>query len=138
MWITRNKVSEELYFISQVDPNSVDEGCKNDHWIQAMKEELEQIVKNVTLELVLRAKNKNVIRTKWVFRNKMNQQGKVVRNKARFVCKGYLAQEGIDYEETYALVAIIEALRIFLAYAANKKFKVYQMDVKSTFLNGDT
>jgi vacuolar-type H+-ATPase catalytic subunit A/Vma1 len=66
-----------------------------------------------------------VIGTKWVFKNKMNEQGEVVRNKARLVCKSYSQQEGIDYEETYALVARIEAIILFLAYATQKKFKVY-------------
>ena len=60
----------------------------------------------------------------------MNEQGEVVRNKARLICKGYSQQEGIDYEETYAPVARMEAVRMFLAYVANKNFKVYQMDVK--------
>ena len=67
----------------------------------------------------------------------MNEQGKVVRNKVRLVCKGYSQQEGIDYEETYAPIERIEVVRLFLAYVAHKKFKVYQMAVKSTFLNGE-
>ena len=67
----------------------------------------------------------------------MNEQGEVVRNKARLVCKGYSQQEGIDYEETYAPLARIEVVRLFLAYEAQKKFKVYHMNVKSTFLNGE-
>ena len=61
----------------------------------------------------------------------------MVRNKAKLVCKGYSQQEEIDFEEIYALVARMEVIRMFLAYAANKKFKVYQMDFKSTFLNGE-
>ena len=83
--------------------------------------------------MVPRLADKNVIRTKWVFRNKINEQGKVVRNKARLVCKGYSQQEGIDYEETYAPVARIDTLRLFLSYVAHKKFKVYQIDVKLAF-----
>ena len=67
----------------------------------------------------------------------MNEQGEVVRNKERLVCKGYSQKEGIDYEETYAPVDRIEVVRLFLAYAAQKKFKVYQMDVKSLFMNGE-
>ena len=101
-----------------------------------MKKELDQIVKNETWQLVPKPKVKNVIGTKWVFRKKMNEKGEVVRNKERIVCKGYSRQEGIDYKETFALVARIEVVRMFLAYATNKNFKVYQMDVKSTFLNG--
>ena len=81
-------------------------------------------------------KDKNVIGTKWVFKNKMNEQGEVVRNKARLACKGYSHQEGIDYEEKNFHVARIEVVRMFLAYVANKIFKVYQVDVKLAFLNG--
>ena len=102
-----------------------------------MKEELDQIVKNETWELIPRLEDKNMIETKWVFRNKMNEQGKVVRNKERLVCKGYSQKEGIDYDETYAPMGRIEVLRLFLAYVAQNKFKVYQMDVKSSFLNGE-
>ena len=65
----------------------------------------------------------------------MNEQGEVVRNKQRLVCKGCLQQEGIDYDDTYALVDRIEVISLFLAYVVYKKFKVYQMDVKSSFLN---
>ena len=81
--------------------------------------------------------DKNVIGTKWEFRKEMNKQGEVVRNNTRLVCKGYSQQEGIDYEETYAPVARIEVVRLFLANKAQKKFKVYQMDVKLPFLNGE-
>jgi hypothetical protein len=102
-----------------------------------MDEELDQIEKNDTWELVPRPKNKNVIDTKWVFRNKLNEDGQVTRNKARLVCKGYAQIEGIDFEETYAPVARMEAISLILAYACSKNVKVYQMDVKSSFLNGE-
>ena len=102
-----------------------------------MEEELDRIEKNGTWELLPRPVDKNVIGTKLVFKNKMNEQGEVVRNKEILVCKGYSQQEGIDYEENYAHVVRIKIVRLFLAYAAHKKFKVYQMDVKSTFLNGE-
>ena len=102
-----------------------------------MKEESDQIVKNETWELVPRLVDKNVIGTKWVFRNKMNKQREVVKNKDRLLCKGYSQKEGIHYDETYSLVARIEVVRLLLAYVVQKKFKVYQMDVKSGFLNGE-
>jgi hypothetical protein len=101
-----------------------------------MDKELDQIEKNDTWELVPRPKNKNVIDTKWVFRNKLNEDGHVTRNKARLVCKGYAQIQGIDFEETYAPVARMEAIHLLLAYACSKNVKVYQMDVKSSFLNG--
>eukprot|EP00253_Pinus_taeda_P032988 PITA_32988 len=102
-----------------------------------MDEELEQIEKNNTWELVPRPKDKNVIGTKWIFKNKLNENGEVIRNKARLVCKGYAQQEGIDFEDTFAPVARLEAIRMFLALSSFQKFKVFQMDVKSAFLNGD-
>jgi hypothetical protein len=102
-----------------------------------MEEELHQIEKNETWELVPRPKNKNVIGTKWVFRNKLNEDGQVTRNKERLVCKGYAQVEGVDFEETFSHVSRMEAIRLILAYACSKRIKVYQMDVKSTFLNGE-
>ncbi|GJW80366.1 putative ribonuclease H-like domain-containing protein [Tanacetum coccineum] len=81
-------------------------------------------------------KGKREIGTKWVYRNKNDERGVVVRNKARLVALGYRQEEGIDYEEVFALVARIEAIRIFLAFASYMGFVVYQMDVKSTFLYG--
>ena len=77
----------------------------------------------------------NIIGTKWVFKNKMNDQGVITRNKARLVAKGYNQEEGIDYEETYAPVARLEAVRLLLAFSCMIGFKLHQMDVKSAFLN---
>ena len=101
-----------------------------------MNEELDQIEKNETWELVPRPKDKNIIGTKWVFKNKFNQDGQVIRNKERIVCKGYAQVEGIDFEEDFSPVAPLEAIRMFLALSCHKNFKVYQMDVKSASLNG--
>jgi hypothetical protein len=120
-----------------VEPNKFNEANKYVNWLKSMNEELDQIKKNNTWELVPRPTNKNVIGTKWVFKNKMNEKGKIVRNKSRLVCKGYAQVEGQDFDETFAPVARLEAIIIFLAYECHKNFKVYQMDVKSTFLNGD-
>jgi hypothetical protein len=102
-----------------------------------MDEELDQIEKNDTWELVPRPKNKNVIDTKWVFRNKLNEDGQVTRNKARLVCNGYAHIERIDFEESFSPVARIEGIHFVLAYACSKNVKVYQIDVKSSFLNGE-
>jgi hypothetical protein len=102
-----------------------------------MNEELDQIEKNDTWELVPRPKNKNVIDTKWVFRNKLNEYGHVTRKKTRLVYKRYAYIEGIDFEETFSPVAKMEAICLLLAYAYSKNVKVYQMDLKSTFLNGE-
>ncbi|MBJ6969840.1 hypothetical protein JG645_18780, partial [Vibrio cholerae] len=88
-------------------------------------EEIEQIEKNKTWTLVSRSADKNVIGTKWVFRNKLDENGEITRNKARLVCKGYAQEEALDYGETFAPVAIMEGVRTLLAYAAFKGFKVY-------------
>ena len=88
------------------------------------------------MELVPSPANKNIVGTKWVFKKKLNENGKVIRNKARLVCKGYTQVEGIDFEETFAPVARLEAIIMFLAFSCYKNFKVYQIDVKSEFLNG--
>ena len=77
-----------------------------------------------------------MIGTKWVFRNKLDENVEITRNKARLVCKGYEQEERIDYGEIFSLVARMEGVRTLLAYVSYKGFKVYQMDVKSTFLNG--
>ena len=82
-------------------------------------------------------KKHNIISTKWIFRNKQDENGIVVRNKARLVAQGYTQVEGIDFGETYAPVARLEAIRILLAYANYNDILLYQMDVKSAFLNGE-
>jgi hypothetical protein len=113
------------------------EASKDDHWVKAMNDELDQIEKNNTWEMVHRPEGKNIIASKWIFKNKLNEQGQVVKNKARLVCKGYAQIEGLDFDETFTPIERLEAIGIFLTYACHKRFKVYQMDVKSSFLNGD-
>ena len=119
-----------------MEPNNFIEASKSNEWVKSMNEELDQIEKNETWELVPRPKDKNVIGTKWVFMNKFNHDGQVIRNKERLVCKGYAQMEGIDFEETYSPTARIEAIIMFLALSCHKNFRVYQMDVKSAFMNG--
>ena len=88
-----------------------------------------KIEKKKTWTLVPRPKDKDVIGTKWVFINKLNEDGKVSRNKARLVCKGYSQEEGIDYGENFSPIARLEGVITQLAYATHRGFKVYQMDV---------
>lgn len=102
----RNKVNEELCLISQFEPRNVDEAFKDDFLMKDMKEELVYIGKTKTWELVPRPKDTNLIGTKWVFINKMNDQDEIVRNKARVVCKGCSQQEGINFDETCAPLII--------------------------------
>jgi hypothetical protein len=127
---------EHLYFVSCVEPNRVDEALFDVDWVNAMHEELNNFTRNEVCELVERPKNHNVIGTKWVFWNKHNEDGLVVRNKARLVAQGYTQVEGLDFGETFAPMVRLEAIRILLAYACAHNIKLYQMDVKSAFLNG--
>ena len=122
--------------LAEFEPRSVKDALENESWIEVMNEEIEYIEKNNTWTLVPRPKNKNVIGTKWVFKNKLNEDGKLYKNKERLVCKGYSQEEDIDYGETFSPVARLEGVRTLLAYATQRVFKVYQMDVKSAFLNG--
>jgi hypothetical protein len=101
-----------------------------------LQEELNNFTRNRVWELVERPKDHNVIGTKWVYRNKENEDGVVVKNKSRLVAQGYTEVEGSDFDETFALVARLEAIRIFLAYACSRNIKLYQMDGESAFLNG--
>ena len=100
-----------------------------------MNEEIEKIERNKSWSLVSRPRDKNVIGTKWVFKKKLDENGEVTKTKARLVYKGYVQEEGIDYGENFTPIARI-GVRTLLVYSAYKGFKVYQMDVKSTFLNG--
>ncbi|GJT35366.1 retrovirus-related pol polyprotein from transposon TNT 1-94 [Tanacetum coccineum] len=104
-------------FISTIEPKNVNEALGDESWIVAMQEELNQFVANDVWELVPQPRNMTIIGTKWVFRNKLDENGIVSRNKARLVAQGYNQQEGIDYDETYAPVARLESIRILLAYA---------------------
>jgi hypothetical protein len=120
-----------------LEPKNFNETSKDDHWVKDMNDELDQIEKNNMWELVPRLEGKNIIGSKWIFKNKMNEKGQVVGNKERLVCKGYAQIEGMNFDETFAAVERLEAIRIFIAYAFHKRFIVYQMDVKSSFLNED-
>ena len=111
--------------MSTDEPNIFEEANTDEHWIKDMEEELDQIDKNEIWELVPRPKNKNMIGTKWVFINKLNEDGHVTRNKSRLVCKGYVQVEGIDFEETFSPISIMEVVRLILAYAHYNKIKVY-------------
>ncbi|GKB78555.1 retrovirus-related pol polyprotein from transposon TNT 1-94 [Tanacetum coccineum] len=118
------------------EPKKVHQALKDSSWIEAMQEELLQFRLQEVWTLVDLPNGKRAIGTRWVFRNKKDERGIVIENKARLVAQGYTQEEGIDYDEVFAPVARIEAIRLFLAYASYKDFVVYQMDVKSAFLYG--
>ena len=92
-------------------------------------------MRNDVWTLIPRSKGEHVIGIKWIFRNKTDEEGNVIRNKAWLVAQGYSRMEGVDYDETFAPVARTESIRILLALACHLKFKLYQMDVKTAFLN---
>jgi len=118
------------------DPIHFVDAIKDKKWIEAMDEEINAVERNMTWDLVELPKGKEVIGVKWVYKTKNNAEGKIERHKARLVVKGYKQQYGRDYEETFAPVARMETVRAVLSIAAQNKWKVYQMDVKSAFLNG--
>ena len=137
--LTRNQLSNFCLFsafISQLEPKKYQESLKDNNWVQAMQDELLQFNKQQVWEICPLPPNKQPIGTRWVFRNKQDEAGIIIKNKARLVVQGYSQEEGIDYDETFAPVARLEAIRLFLAYAISNKIKVYQMDVKSAFLYG--
>nr|GEV49505.1 hypothetical protein [Tanacetum cinerariifolium] len=123
-------------FLSQEEPKRVHQALKDPSWIEAMQDELLQFKMQKVWVFVDFPNGKRDIGTKWVFKNKKYERGIVVRNKARLVTQGHIQEEGIDYEEVFAPVARIKAIRLFLAYASFMGFMVYQMDVKSAFLYG--
>ncbi|WVZ85245.1 hypothetical protein U9M48_032192, partial [Paspalum notatum var. saurae] len=123
-------------FVSSIEPTTIDQALSDPDWVNAMHEELNNFTRNEVLTLEARSKGARVIGTKWVFGNKQDDEGNIVRNKARLVAKGYSQVEGIDFGETFAPVARLETIRFLLTYASHHDMKLYQMDVKSAFLNG--
>ncbi|GJU78617.1 putative RNA-directed DNA polymerase [Tanacetum coccineum] len=125
-------------FLSQEEPKKVSQALADESWVEAMQEELLQFkLQNVWVLCDLPDGKGELIGTKWVFRNKRDERGTIIKNKARLVAQGYRQEEGVDYDEVFAPVARIEAIRLFLAFASFMGFTVYQMDVKSAFLYGN-
>ncbi|GKD38953.1 retrovirus-related pol polyprotein from transposon TNT 1-94 [Tanacetum coccineum] len=108
-----------------------------DCWFQAMQDEIHGFGRLELWELAPRPVYVMVIALKWIYKVKLVEYGDVLKNKSRLVAKGYRQEEGIDFEESFALVARLKAIRIFIANAASKNMVIYQMDVKTVFLNGD-
>ncbi|GKC30833.1 putative ribonuclease H-like domain-containing protein, partial [Tanacetum coccineum] len=124
-------------FLSQLEPSTVAQALEDPGWVDAMQEEMQQFLNQNVWKLVPLPAGKTAIGTKWILKNKRDARGIVVRNKARLVAQGHRQEEGIDYDEVFAPVARIEAIRLFLAFASYMGFLVYQMDVKSAFLYGE-
>nr|GFC79352.1 Gag-Pol polyprotein [Tanacetum cinerariifolium] len=122
--------------VSRTEPKNIKEAMADFAWIELMQEQLHQLDRLDVWELVDRPLCINVINLKWLWKNKRDEENTVIRNKSRMVAKGYTQKEGVDFEESFAPVARLEAVRLFIAYAAHKSFTVYQMDVKTAFLYG--
>ncbi|GJT46665.1 retrovirus-related pol polyprotein from transposon TNT 1-94 [Tanacetum coccineum] len=123
--------------LSKFEPKNFKMAVIEDCWFQAMQDEIHEFDLLEVWELVHHPIYVMVIALKWIYKVKLDKYGDVLKNKARLVAKGYRQEEGIDFEESFALVARIEAIRIFIANAARKNMVIYQMDVKTAFLNGD-
>nr|GFB19370.1 putative Gag-Pol polyprotein [Tanacetum cinerariifolium] len=123
-------------FLTSVEPKTYKEALTQSCWIEAMQEELYEFERLEIWELVPRPDKVMMITLKWIYKVKLDKLGGILKNKARLVARGYRQEEGIDFEESFAPVARLEAIRIFLAYAAHKNMVVYQMDVKTAILNG--
>nr|GFB80830.1 retrovirus-related Pol polyprotein from transposon TNT 1-94 [Tanacetum cinerariifolium] len=121
--------------VSSMEPKNVKKAMTDPAWIESMQEELLQFKRLDVWVLVLAPYNITPLTLKWLFKNKHDEEQMVIRNKSRLVVRGYRQEEGIDFEESFALVARMEAIRIFLAYAAHKSFIVFQMDVKTVILH---
>jgi hypothetical protein len=118
------------------EPLTFQEAVEEDCWRSAMEEEIHAIQKNDTWELTTLPSNQKAIGVKWVYKIKHTAKGEVSRYKARLVAKGYKQKYGIDYEEVFAPVARHDTVRLLIALAAHHNWKIYQLDVKSAFLNG--
>jgi len=122
-------------FVSEIEPKNIKEALTDVFWIETMQEELNQFKMSKVWDLVPRPEGMNVIGTKWIFKNKSDENGTVARHKARLVAQGYTQIEGLDFDETFAPVARLESIRLLQGVSCILKFKLFQMDVKSAFLN---
>ncbi|GJS20279.1 retrovirus-related pol polyprotein from transposon TNT 1-94 [Tanacetum coccineum] len=122
-------------FLSFIEPKSYKEALPKSYWIEAMQEELNEFEHLEVWELVPRPDHVMIITLKWIYMVILDELGGVLKNKARLVAKGYHQEEGIDFEESFSPVARLEAISIFLAFAAHMNMVFYQMDVKTAFLN---
>ncbi|GKE88231.1 retrovirus-related pol polyprotein from transposon TNT 1-94, partial [Tanacetum coccineum] len=121
---------------SPIEPKTYKDALTQSCWIEAIQEELHEFERLEVWELVPRPDKVMVITLKWIYKVKLDELGGILKNKARLVAHGYCKEKGNNFEESFALVARLEAVRIFLAFATHMNMIVYQMDVKTAFLNG--
>lgn len=139
---TRYRSLREIYetcsfALSIADPVTYDEATRLQEWQSAMNEEISSIQRNQTWELTDLPPGKKTVGLKWVFKSKYHSDGSLHKHKARLVAKGYSQKQGVDFEDTFSPVARLETVRTFLALAAQLKWPIFQLDLKSAFLNGD-
>nr|XP_018632311.1 uncharacterized mitochondrial protein AtMg00820-like [Nicotiana tomentosiformis] len=143
IWLTDERTSREPEQQSEersgdpkeVEPKNIKRALKDPNWIIAMQEELNEFERSKFRHLGQRPMNKIVIGTRWVFRNKLDEQGNITRNQARHVVQRYNQEEGTYYDEPFSPVARMEAIRMLTAFAVCIEFTLYQMDMKNAFLN---
>jgi hypothetical protein len=133
----RNVEQGQLFAVAADEPATLAKAERDVHWKAAMGEEIRAIEENDTWVLTDLHPGRRAIDLKWVFKVKRDEKGYVVKHKTRLVVKGYSQQQGVDYEEVFAPVARLEAVRLLLALAAHWSWEVHHMDVKSAFLNGN-
>ena len=121
-------------FISLTKPKNIKEVLVDEFWVKTIQEELEKFEQNDVWILVPRPSDTNVLGTKWNFKNKTDEFGNIVRNKAKLVAQGHTQIEGVDFDETFAPVARLEYIHLLFVVACLIGFKLFQMDVKSAFL----
>ena len=137
------KLKDYFTFISEgdvEDPLTIEEALPaldSLKWKEAIKEELDSIIKNDVWELVELPKNRKAIGSKWILKRKFKCDGSIEKYKARLVAKGFTQKPGIDYEETYSPVAKFTSIRILMSIVAVLDLELYQMNVKIVFLNGE-
>ncbi|GKB08184.1 retrovirus-related pol polyprotein from transposon TNT 1-94 [Tanacetum coccineum] len=124
-------------FLTSIEPKTYKDALTQSCWIKAMQEELNEFEHLKVWELIPRPDKVMVITLKWIYKVKLDELGGILKNKARLVARGYRQEEGINFEESFAPVARLKAIRIFLAFATHMNMVVYQMDVKTAFLNGN-
>ena len=112
-------------YLSQVEPTKVEDALQDESQVKVMHDELLQFQRNDVWTLVPRPEGEHIIGTKWIFRNKTDEEGNVIRNKSRLMAQGYSQVEGVDFDEKFALVTHMESIRIILALACHLKFKLY-------------
>jgi Reverse transcriptase (RNA-dependent DNA polymerase). len=131
--VTTHDVCANSAFVASFEPQECSYALTDESWINAMHEELENFERNKVWTLVEPPSRHNIIGTKWVFKNKQNEDGLIVRNKARLVAQGFTQVEGLDFDETFAPVARIEAIRLLLAFAASNVLSCIKWMLKVLF-----